>query len=292
MDAETLRHLQQSIVLSSGMPFHPAQVQHPPQVPSATSSGPSPLGNARIEWSRMLADRWWQTQPPAAHPTASSILTPERLPPLLRLPSELILQIFSHVLPRTSHLRKASVRRTYGSDVVWHRTSVNLLLTCKALHDAAANFMYGENLFVLRTRFDKTEFQFRRLKSGLVPTTTPAFPACFAERYVRKIRKVVLFIEVVDEYTGIIKYGYGSKGQAAGVRTQVERLAKVLSTCEDLVDVRVVLETSGQAQEGLDELLDPLKDLTVASGRIRLDRGSQYPSGEQCWLPVRERPAS
>ncbi|KAB8342711.1 hypothetical protein FH972_022311 [Carpinus fangiana] len=270
MDAETLRHLQQSIVLSSGMPFHPAQVQQLPSASVTSVASPSHTSSTREGLPGMLTYPWWQ--PPTGHSSRivpHSLLNPKPLPPLLRLPSELMTLIFNYILPQTSHLRKPSTRRPYGSDVVWHRGVINILAACRTLHDAGIDFIYGRNEFVLRTRFDGTEFQFKKLESGLVPTTTPPFPGFFAERYVRKMRRVIILIEVADEYTGMTKYGYGLKGQCAGIGTQVARLVDVLSTCEELLDVRAVLEYFGRS-DGSEAILKPLDRLPIVDEGIKV----------------------
>jgi hypothetical protein len=84
--------------------------------------------------------------------------------------------------------------------------------------------MYGSNVFEIDIKYDSIKFRYAWLiPSGLRPKALYHFPEYFSQRNVRRIRHFLINIEVVDNYTGRIKYNIGGAGLTAGVRSQVRR---------------------------------------------------------------------
>ncbi|KAF2668976.1 hypothetical protein BT63DRAFT_424700 [Microthyrium microscopicum] len=155
----------------------------------------------------------------------------------LLLPPELRAQIFSYLLPFT--LPSTPLRPS----TVWIRGSITPLLLNQQLHHEAAAQLYGTNTFALRVTYLGTRFLYSwLLPSGLRPSK--ALPFDFGERYMRYVRHVVVSVEHVDSYKGMIKYNCGGRGLSEGVRRQVESLVELLGQCERLGRVEVRLEGS------------------------------------------------
>ena len=85
---------------------------------------------------------------------------------------------------------------------------------------------------MLFVAYDGITFRFRWvLPSRLAPSVTFDFLGLLGgKRYVGLIRKVVVDIDCVDEYTGMIKYNVGGSGLTYGLRMQVKKLVKALRT--------------------------------------------------------------
>ncbi|TKA29024.1 hypothetical protein B0A50_03436 [Salinomyces thailandicus] len=182
--------------------------------------------------------------------------------PLLKLPLELRQEIWSYLLPRTrevgdtnplaNHARNFSAvqkRVAKGmtppkpqpvstgtgasggamSNVVWQRGQVNLLCVCRQLHDECAEIMYSTNTFLLFLTFSGITFRYRwLLLSGAAPSRSYPFLELLPERYLRLIKRVVVHVDHVDSYTGMIKFNVSGKGLAHGLRRQVQRLVDAL----------------------------------------------------------------
>jgi hypothetical protein len=159
--------------------------------------------------------------------------------PLLRLPLELRQQIFRYVLPYTrdfkdsgllnDHVRNFSAvkkREARGmivpnappkpafsgaaSNVVWQRGNTKLLRVCKQLHRECAETIYGTNTFLLFVTYQDIKFRFRwLLPSGLAPSRSYDFLKLMPTRYLQFIKRVIIHIDHVDPYMGMIKYGRG-----------------------------------------------------------------------------------
>jgi hypothetical protein len=84
--------------------------------------------------------------------------------------------------------------------------------------------MYGSSVFEIDIKYDSIKFRYAWLiPSGLRPKVLYYFPEYFSQRNIQRIRHYLINIEVVDNYTGRIKYNIGGAGLAAGVRNQVRR---------------------------------------------------------------------
>jgi hypothetical protein len=190
--------------------------------------------------------------------------------PLLRLPVELRRQIYTYILPSTHtfdiRLQRGSgeqperseynltlVReglgngtwkmqktlpktdREMGNEVVWRRGNINILVVCKQVHDECADMIYGENVFVIDIAFDSIKFRYRwRTHTNLTPNRSIPFLNHFSQRNLMRIKKYVINVEHVDDYTGMIKYNIGGRGLTAGVREQVGSLVDLLSVVPNL----------------------------------------------------------
>ena len=200
-----------------------------------------------------------------------------KLPPLLRLPLELRRQIYASLLPRTLNLalryqrrpdptpraeynltfvrqpsssngswkvqktRPKSDRET-GNDVVWRRGCTALLAVNKQMHEEAADMLYGENTFVLDVTFDKIAFRYRwRTENGLTPSRQFDWLEHFSQRNLVRVKKYVVNVESVDDYTGMIKYNVGGRGLPAGIRAKVRELVDLLVLVHDLRRLEVHL---------------------------------------------------
>lgn len=187
--------------------------------------------------------------------------------PLLQLPLELRQQILAYLLPHTRDLgsnvnplahharnfsavqkrgekgmllpsaaakpqpplRSASSRETSVSNIVWQRGNVSLFSVCRQLHDECADLVYGNSTFMLFVTFNGISFRFRYLlPSGMTPNRSYPFLELLPERYLTRIRKVVVHVDHVDSYTGMIKFNVSGKGLTHGLRRQVQRLVTAL----------------------------------------------------------------
>ena len=124
------------------------------------------------------------------------------VPALLALPLELRRKIYSYLLPHTSF----DTRPYRGGRTIWNTGNIALFSVCRQLYDECAATLYGDNIFEIRVGYDRVEFiQFRRLKrNGVVPLTlsTPLFCDFFSDRIMSRMRRIVVNIQYVDDYTG------------------------------------------------------------------------------------------
>jgi hypothetical protein len=171
--------------------------------------------------------------------------------PLLRLPLELRQHIFSYLLPRTDSTPGATfnwrARKTtkhsssigpsaavVTGNVVWQRGNVNLLRVCKQLHDECADMIYGNSTFLLSVNYNDILFCFRWLSSsGVAPTKRRALLEMIAARYIHLIKKVVIQVDHVDPYTGMLKFNVGGKGLTHGMKRQVQRLVNAFKAKDE-----------------------------------------------------------
>ncbi|GAB7362440.1 hypothetical protein MBLNU230_g2762t1 [Neophaeotheca triangularis] len=182
--------------------------------------------------------------------------------PLFKLPLELRQEILSYLLPRTrelndtnplaSHARNFSAVQKRGekgmmvpkaddnatapnsnsrkpNNIVWQRGNVSVFGVCQQLHDECAELVYGSNTFLLFVTYAAITFRFRwLLPSGLAPSRSYDFLELLPERYMRLIKKVVVHVDHVDSYTGMIKFNVSGRGLTQGLKQQVQRLVNVL----------------------------------------------------------------
>lgn len=176
--------------------------------------------------------------------------------PLLQLPLELRQKIYGYLLPRTldhkdnnplaNHARNFSAVQKRGargmvlpqktdssqkgpSHVVWQLGHTKLLSLCRQIHDECAEIMYGSNTFLLFVTFSGITFRFSwLLKSGLAPTRRYTFLELLPKRYLALVKRVIVNVDHVDSYTGMIKFNVSGKGLAHGLKKQVQRLVNAL----------------------------------------------------------------
>lgn len=176
--------------------------------------------------------------------------------PLFKLPLELRQEILSYLLPRTQkfkdsgglaqHVRDFSAvkkRQARGmpvaatptlmavgqNNVVWQRGNVDLLRVNRQLHDECAHLIYGTNTFLLFVSYNGISFRFRwLLPSGLAPSRNYPFLELLSEKYIRLVRKISVSVDLVDSYTGMIKYNVSGAGLTRGLQNQVQRLVNAL----------------------------------------------------------------
>lgn len=137
---------------------------------------------------------------------------------------EIRAQIFGYLLPY-------SLPPTQHHQVTWVRGSLAPLLINKELCNEAIDLLYGSNTFKLYVTYEGIWFRFSwLLPSGLRPNLSLAFPDAFHKDYLSRIRHVLVIVEQVDSYKGMIKYNCGGRGLNEGVRNQIQRLVDILST--------------------------------------------------------------
>jgi hypothetical protein len=238
--------------------------------------------------------------------------------PLLALPLELRQQILSYLLPHTqelgtgtsaqtleTHVRNFSavqrrVRKgmelppekpkplhtpskssnAVPTNIAWRRGNTSLFAVNRQLHDECADLVYGTNTFMLGVTFSNITFRFRfLLPSGMAPKREYNFLELMPTQYLRRLRRVLVCVDHVDSYTGMIKYNVSGKGLVHGLRRQVERLVCALQPtegeCEGLARVMIrisggnAVTTSLKAQFGeaqrvskdVEEILEPFGHL-------------------------------
>lgn len=220
--------------------------------------------------------------------------------PLLRLPTEIREQILSYLLPRTKdlvesnpltrHAREFSAVQKRGakgmllpkpvenvektnsssvSNVVWQRGNVSLFRVCRHLHDECAELVYGRNTFLLFLTYAGIKWRYRWLLStGVAPTRHYDFLELIPERYMRLLKRVVVHIDHVDSYTGMIKFNVGGKGLVHGLRRQVQRLVNALKPAPDAEGV------AGEEQDGNEGSVVSGVERHLTKLNIRVSNGS------------------
>lgn len=209
--------------------------------------------------------------------------------PLLALPLELRQQIFAYLLPHTKDLRSnanpladharnfsavqkrgekgmllpstvaksqppsrsAGARDTGVSNIVWQRGNVHLFSVCRQLHDECADMVYGNSTFMLFVTYTGISFRFRYLlPNSMTPNRSYPILELLPGKYLRRIRKVIVHVDHVDSYTGMIKFNVSGKGLTHGLRRQVQRLV-------------LALQPEHRKDEGQDELVSGPTRVTV-----------------------------
>jgi hypothetical protein len=198
--------------------------------------------------------------------------------PFLRLPYELRRKIYLYLLPHTEtkvaagslvstmttssaassahkiHLASLPSAKYTANTTLWHRGNTALLAVSKQLHDECATLLYGENVFVLWVSYDTIQFRFRWvLASGLAPSCAFDFLQLVKRRYLGLVRKVVVTVDVVDEYTGMIKFNVGGSGLVYGLKLQVAKLIKALREAEGEQGLRRMTVRLQNGNDGLPE---------------------------------------
>lgn len=145
---------------------------------------------------------------------------------------------------------KVETQSNPPSNVVWQRGNINIMSVCRQLHDEAAEQVYGTNTFLLFITFSGITFRFRwLLPSGLAPSRSYSFLELLPQNYSRLVRKVVVHVDHVDSYTGMIKFNVGGKGLTHGLRRQVQRLVNALQPVHASEDVVHTYEADSEHSE-------------------------------------------
>ena len=244
---------------------------------SATTLATTNINNAHLQRHESWADLEHRSRSPAS-------FAPKF--PLLKRPLELRQQILSYLLPRTqelgthvdaleAHVRNFSavqrrVRKgmelppekekpplakasrnsssSVPTNIAWRRGNTALFAVCWQLHDECADMVYGGNTFMLGVTFSSITFRFRfLLPSGMAPKREYNFLELMPERYLRRLRRVLVCVDHVDSYTGMIKYNVSGKGLMHGLRMQVLRLVCAL---QPLKEVNEVEASGGEGDAG------------------------------------------
>lgn len=106
------------------------------------------------------------------------------------------------------------------------------------------------------------------LASGLAPSHAYDFLAGWGgAKYIGKIKKVVMTVDCVDEYTGMIKYNVGGSGLTHGLRLQVQKLVRATNTArnEDASEEQGLNKLTVRLQNGNDGVLESEKRGIVRS---------------------------
>jgi hypothetical protein len=102
------------------------------------------------------------------------------------------------------------------------------------MHDECAELLYGCNTFLLFVTFSGIAFRFSwLLPSGLAPTRRFDFLELLPKKYLPLIKRVVVTVDHVDSYTGMIKFNVSGKGLTHGLRKQIQRLVNALQTSDN-----------------------------------------------------------
>lgn len=189
--------------------------------------------------------------------------------PLLDLPFEIRVNIYSYLLPATAELA--------GKGVLWRRGNITILLANKQIYDEAIKIMYGNATFVIDVTWDGITFAYQWLLStGLVPKTRLAFPTSLAWRNLSLVRKVMIRIHQVDSYTGMMKYNYaGRYPLTAGLKDQVETLCISLQKMAELRQLRIHLQNNNYDPVATETIMDPFSRLSNRL-MIRLQRSQAH----------------
>lgn len=196
---------------------------------------------------------------------------------------ELRLLIYSYILPSTF-----KVPNKTQNSFVWIPGETAILRASRQVHDECAEVLYGRNTFVFDVAYDdRIDFHKRRLipKNGLMVKRLYHFPLPFLERpeYVFRIRNVVININHVDSYLGMINYNcQNTEALTAGVRTQVHLLVEKLRRADQLNRVAVHF-TVGSS------MMDEIRQVR-GNSRIphRVQAGRNVPETQTALEPLKE----
>lgn len=193
--------------------------------------------------------------------------------PFLALPIEIRQEIYAYLLPHTgrryvnNHVASAlqelaeRLQTTAPTNTIWTRGQTSLLAVSRQLHDECAALLYGTNTFVLFVTYEQISFRFRwLLPSRLAPSRNYDFLDLMPPKYLGLVRQIVVSVDHVDSYTGMIKYNVGGKGLTHGLRLQVETLVNALRPLED----------NGKHSQGQEVHLNTI-DVRLLNGNDHLD---------------------
>ena len=146
----------------------------------------------------------------------------------------------------------------------------------------------AETLFVVDVVWDEVRFTYQWvLPTALVPKRTFAFPDKLAERNVSLIRKLLIRIHHVDNYTGMVKHNFGGPGLREGLRIQVEKLCQsTLQQMYEISHLHIHFRNDSQIMSVDQAILRPFMNLTNTrtlklTGSITADLASHYKPSSQ-----------
>ncbi|GME43152.1 hypothetical protein GTA08_BOTSDO08930 [Neofusicoccum parvum] len=193
--------------------------------------------------------------------------------PFLRLPAELRVQIYEYLLPTTTR-----ISYKHDNGLVWLRGCTPLWAVNRQISEECLALLYGHNTFVIEIAYSRLDFRLRWLlpDSGLTPNRAFSFLDHFSQRNLQRIRKCLVHVEMVDSYTGMIKYNCGGRGLQAGLREQIRRLVEVLRSAGELRRVEVRFVDKQKNARATQAVLEPLLLLrgvreAVVSGGVTPD---------------------
>lgn len=126
--------------------------------------------------------------------------------------------------------------------MVWLRGETALLRTCRQIHEEAMDLLYGASTFVVWITYSKIDFLYQwAIPSGLIPKIVRPLLEHFTADQFRRMRRLIVNVEHVDSYMGMIKYNCGGAGLVAGIRLQVQRFVDALNATPTLTSLRVSL---------------------------------------------------
>lgn len=127
---------------------------------------------------------------------------------------------------------------TAVAPIVWHRGNTKILRACRQVHDECADLLYGGNTFLLFVTYAGVVFRYSwLLRSGYNVMRRYPFLELMPARYLQRLRRVMVNVEHVDGYTGMIKFNVSGKGLVLGVQKQIQRLVDALrSTVSESAD--------------------------------------------------------
>lgn len=176
--------------------------------------------------------------------------------PLLKLPIELRDRIHELVLP--------SSVEAGAKGIAWVRGHCAILATSKRIYHEAIRVVYGRNTFVVDVVWDGVTFAYQWvLPTGLVPKRTFAFPNKLAKRNIALIRKILIRIHHVDNYTGMVKHNFGGPGLREGLKIQVEELCqRTLQQMYEISHLHIHFQNDSHTMSVDQAILRPLMSLT------------------------------
>lgn len=89
--------------------------------------------------------------------------------------------------------------------------------------------LYGDNTFLLFITYAGIAFRFSWLtRAGMAPNRRYDFLELLPKRYMSLVKRVIVNVDHVDSYTGMIKFNVSGKGLTHGLKKQVRRLVDAL----------------------------------------------------------------
>lgn len=188
----------------------------------------------------------YSPEPPSYHHLGKNS---NSCPLLDLLPLELRQQILNYVLPGTTVHK--------GKGIVWLRGHTAILAANKLLYREGIHTLYGKNTFVVDVNYDGINFAYQwLLPSGLCPTRHNfAFPGVLAERVTSQIRYVNVRVHHIDNYTGMVKYGFEGPGLRDGLRVQVEKFCSTLQGMYQICRLHIHFRNDNHTPEADQQIL-------------------------------------
>lgn len=162
-----------------------------------------------------------------------------------------------------------------------------LLRVSRQAHDECAEVLYGQNTFVFDVSYDRIEFHKRRLvvRNGLIVKKLFQLPLPFLDgpEYIERIRNLVININHVDSYLGMINFNcQNTEALTAGIRARVHRLVEVLRRAGQLNRVAVRLSVGSL-------MMDEIRHVR-GNSRVphRVQAGRNVPETQTALEPLKE----